>query len=253
MLVATLTVVASTLFCAFALTALWIARVLPEHAGTQRHAWRITAFVFLVYAASHLTQAVSAAMALRQGPGSPVYETYVRWFPMANHSRTLLVWSLYLCLGMLAWKGASAWRTLRYAYVPLALGMMVLGGMIGWWEGPFDPVRHLSNTSLLDVVGFLVATSVLFVTMLRGTIDRALWFAIFLYASSSVVSSLFIAALAWINVADAWTPRPWVMEVSRVSFAVAIVAMAVWRLRLARRRIPLPGLLGAERVRQMLA
>lgn len=252
MLVLSLVIIGSLLHCAFAVLATLVARRLPVHAGSQRHAWQMVAFVYVLFAASHLSQMVFATSAFVAGPRSGVFQAYMVYLPISNHSRTLVVWGLYLLLAVLALRGAESWRVLRRVYVPVAVGMLVLGGVIGGVEGTFNLVRHLTNTSVMDAVGFLGATTVLFLTMLRGTIDRALWFAIFLYASSSVMSSLFIAALTSMGT-GAWTPPPWVLEASRIAFSSAMVGMAVWRLRLARRGVSLPGLLGPERHRPVMA
>lgn len=252
MLVLALLVVGSILHSAFAVLALLVGRRLTPEAGSRRRAWQMVAFVYLLFAICHATQILFAITAFVLGPESSVFRAYLWWAPIGNHSRTLLVWSLYVSLGVLAFRGEAGWPMLRRLYPALAVGMLVLGGMIGRGEGAFNLVKHLTNTSLMDAVGFLGLATLLFVSMLRDTVDRALWFALLAYGCHSVVSSLFIAALAALGT-GAWTPAPWAMEASRIAFSSAMVGMAVWRLRLARRGVSLPGLLGPERHRPVLA
>jgi hypothetical protein len=252
MLILALSYTDSVLHLVFAVVALMVGRRLPPHAGSQRHAWQMTGLVFLIFSVVDISQLAFGTTVFVLGAEHPLYAAYLRWAPVANHSRTLVVWSLYISLALLAFRGADSWPRLRRVYPVLALAMLFAGGMIGWIEGPFDAARHLSNTSLMDAGGFIVLTSLLVVLMLRDTIDRALWLALVCYGSSSVMSSLFLAALAWVN-SDAWTPPGWIMEVSRVTFTTAMVAMAVWRLRLANRGTPMAGLLGVDRPRPVLA
>lgn len=242
----------SVLHLVFALLAIQVGRRLPVHAGTKRHAWQMTGLVFAIFSAVVVPQVAFGTTVFFLGAEHPLYTTYLRVAPIANHSRTLVVWGLYLSLGILAFRGERAWPWLRRAYPALAMGMLLTGAFIGWLEGPFDPARHLSNTSLMDAVGFIGLASLLFVLMLRDTVDRALWTALVCYGTASVVSALFLAAIAWVN-ADTWVPRTWVLEVTRVMFNLGMVSMAVWRLRLARRGVPLGGLLGNDRPRAVLA
>lgn len=247
-----LSILDSLLHLTFAVLALVVARRLPEHLGSPRHAWQMLGFVFLLYSLADVSQMLFGTLAFAGGPESAVWPAYMRWMPILNHSRTVVMWGLYVLLAVLAAGGARTWPLLRHRYVPFAVAMLALGGLLGALEGPFDAARHLSNTSLMDALAFIVLAALLFVLMLRDTVDRALWVALVCYGASSVMSSLFLAAIAWIN-AHAWTPPPWIMEVSRVTFTTAMVAMAAWRLRLANRGIPLAGLLGTNRPRPVLA
>lgn len=241
----------SLLQVAFALLAVQVGRRLPAHAGRQRDAWRMTGLTFVLFSLVAIPQLAFGTAAFVLGPEHPLYATYLWWAPVANHSRTLLVWSLYVSLAVLAFRSDAPSPWLRRAYPVLVVGMLVAGGLIGILEGSFDAARHLSNTSLMDAAAFVALASLLFLLMLRDTIDRALWAALVCYGASAVVSSLFLAAIAWIN-ADAWTPSPTFMEASRVIFTTGMVSMAVWRLRLAARGVPLPGLLGTNRPLQLL-
>lgn len=235
----------SLLQVAFAVLAVQVGRRLPVHAGRQRDAWRMTGLTFALFSLVVIPQLAVGTAAFVLGPEHPVYAAYLRWAPAANHSRTLVVWSLYVSLAVLALRSDTPpW--MRRAYPVLVGSMLVAGGVIGSLEGPFDIVRHLSNTSLMDAAAFVALASLLFLLMLRDTIDRALWVALGCYGTSAVVSSLFLAAIAWIN-AGVWTPSPIMMEASRLVFSTGMVSMAAWRLRLADRGVPLPGLLGTPR------
>jgi hypothetical protein len=246
MLILVLSCADSVLHFVFAVVALMVARRLPAHVGRQRLAWRMTGLVFLLFSLVDMSQLAFGTTVFVLGPEHPLYATYLRWAPIANHSRTLVVWSLYITLWTLTLGTERVWPWLRRLSPVLAVAMLCVGGLIGWKEGSFDAARHLSNTSLMDAVAFLVLTSLLFVMMLRDTVDRALWMVLLCYGTSSVMSSLFLAAKAWVNTA-AWTPPAFLLEVSRLLFTSAMVALAVWRLRLANRGKPQPGLLGTNR------
>lgn len=242
----------SLLHLAFAVLAVLIAHRLRGDGGTRAVAWRLTAWVFALYALDDVSQLAFATVAYVLGPESPIFTAYLWWAPIANHSRTFVVWSLYLGLAGLALSRPSARPHLVRGFPIVVLAMLVGGGMIGWSEGSFDAARHLSATAVLDTVGFVGLSGVLFLTMIRGTIDRALWFALVAYGSASVISSLFLAAMAWAGVAGAWTPPVYAMELVRLTFGSAMVALASWRLRLAWQGLPLAGLLGEEPRRPVL-
>jgi len=243
----------SLLHLTVAILALLVGRRLPAHVGAQRDAWRMFAVIFLLYSVMDVSQMAFGTLTFVLGPESALWPAYMRWMPMGNHSRTLVMWSLYAVLAGLVVGGARTHLVLRRGYLPFAVVMLLAGGALGFLEGPFDAARHLSNTSLMDAVGFVALAGLLFTAMFNETVDRALWFALLAYGCHSVVSSLFLAAIAWVNTSGAWTPPQWVMEVIRVTFTTAMVSMAAWRLRLARRGKPLPGLLGTTRPRPVLA
>jgi hypothetical protein len=242
-----LTCIDALLHLAVAVAALLVVRRLPPRGGVQRHSWQAMAFIFMVYSVTDVVQVTFGSITYAAGPESAVWPVYMRWMPIFNHSRTLVMWSLYGVLAVLAAGGERAWPVLRYAYAPFALGMFACGALLGYAEGSFDMVKHLSYISMMDAGGFMALATLLFVTMLRDSVDRALWFALLAYGCHSVVSSLFLAALTWSSTKGVWTPPMAMMEMIRVIFTSAMLAMVVWRLRLARRGVSLPGLLGTTR------
>lgn len=252
MLVLSLGFAGSLLDLVFAILAVRIGLRTSIQPPVNRWAWLTTGLIFLLYAVDDLTQLSFGTLAFLQGPEAASYSAYMRWAPIANHSRTFLVWSIYILLTVLAFTRPSR-RVLRYGFPGIAAGMLLIGVWLGWSEGSFEAARHLSATSLMDAVGFVALTVMLFLTMVRETVDRALWFSLVCYGFASMVSSLFLAAMAWFNVEDTWTPSPLWMEGIRLGFAVIMVGLGLWRLRRARENRHVPGVLGSMRDRPVLA
>lgn len=225
----------------FCLLALLIAR---RMAGDPRHrgAWLITGVVLGVYSLNNLVQVTFATVAYLVGPEHRLYEMYMGFAPVGNHSRTLLVFVLYGALVWLALRGpltAVRWGVVLGA----ALLAMLAGALLGWSEGPLDIARHFPATAMLDIIGFVALGTVLLLLMVRDTVDRFLWFSLATYGFTSIIGVLYLSAMAWFYTPGSWTPPNWQIQLWRAVLALVMVGLAARRLRLARRGKPVRGLL----------
>jgi hypothetical protein len=229
-----LQLVVALLRLAFGILALLIARKVPNGSVAERAAWFVTGVVFTLQGISVAAQASFGAFAFIAGPGSTVYAEYLRWAPAANHSRGLLTYALYGSLFIVLLRGAAAirWKT---AFLSGVAVVALFGGAIGFAEGTLIPARHLSNIALSEALTFVVAAALLFAALFRPLLDRWLWGALAVYGFSGIINSLYIAAMAWADVPEAWIPSALHLQAARVLLAAIIVGMAAWRLRLAMR------------------
>lgn len=233
--------VCTVLLGTFTVLALLTARRLRSAPGDSPAAWMLVGCVFAFYVVDKAIQEVFGISAYFAGPQAPVWSFYLRLAPIADHSRTFLMFALYAGLAALPFRhrlGGHA-RTLAIAAVALTL---VGGALFGWTEGPFAPLRHLSRTAAIDVVGFIVLGATLLLLMVRSDVDRMLWFSIAVYGFTSVLGVLFLSALAWSGIAP-WTPSPWSMQAMRCLFAALMAGLAWSRYR---------SILHGQRVQPML-
>ena len=241
MLVLILQNLVSAALLAFAVFALGVAR--RTRRGVGKDGWLVTGVVFAVYTVDKIAQGVLGALAFAAGPGAPVYDLYLRLAPMADHSRTFLVFAFYGSLAALPFR-----NRLGRAAVPLfaaaIVGSLVLGAAFGWWEGTFNEQRHYTTTALIDTGGFIILASVLFFLMLRDAIDRHLWFVVATYGFTSITGVLYLMAFSWLRIPGAFTPPLWHLQVLRLIFALVMVGLAARRLQMARNGLAVAGLLG---------
>lgn len=212
-------------------------------AGSAQHdAWLVTGVVFTVYAANKLIQSVWGTAAFATGPGSPVYERYLEAATVFNHSRTLLLFVLYVMLAWVAIRGElrSIGRSVLAVLVVVAV---IAGGAYGVFEGRLDAGRHYTATAVVDTAGFMILASVLILLLVRDSADRLLWFALATQGIFSIVGVLFLTAGAWADTPGIWSPPFWILELFRLVLAAGMASFAFARYRAAVRGKLVRGLL----------
>lgn len=226
----------------FGLTAFAVALSPLSPVDTRQKAWLVTSVGFTISGLILVVQSSAAAWAYFSGPGTPVYSEFLRWSPAANHSRTLLSISLALFLVSL-----PALRRFESRFWVLMLTVFfvatISGGLIGVWEGPWTEGRHHSVYSVLTTAEVVVLLGVLFTALWSDTMDRLLWLCFVIYAIAMALNVVFVSALAWIGVFGAWSPSPALTRVHPLIAYTAMLILALRRLSLARRDIPVPALL----------
>jgi hypothetical protein len=205
----------------------WIVSRRP-HARSESHAlaWRLSGVALLmngIHVTIHGTLAVWAYLA---GAGSPVYERYLEWMPVGGYSRTVLMLVFALLLTVLVTVPVRVGRqVVRFAPVALLTGLLI-GGVLGRWEGRFLELQHYSRVSVLDASELLLVLIALFAALLMDGMSRDLWFALGVYAFNLSLTVIWTAALAATRIG--WAPSPWQMAGYRCVLMGAAVLLA-WR------------------------
>lgn len=215
--------------------ALAVARRGEPHAPAAA-AWRLTGVSFLSDAALKTCQNVWGNWAFFAGSGTDVYTAYVRWMPVANHSRSVM---LLASAGLLvAWARGSRLeaRHWRVAYATLLAGV-VAGAALGWAEGGYDLALHHSVVSLISLATLLLLAAALLLALSRASFDRVLWSALALYALHEALNVVWFSAYAWLDVEGVWAPSPWHVMAVRVAAFALLCAIAGHGLLLARRGV----------------
>ncbi|SOD03921.1 hypothetical protein SAMN05216486_1203 [bacterium JGI 053] len=240
-----LQVAVAALTLGFGLLAL---RVAPgPGTSTRTGAWYLAGITFTLDGLLGTVHASAGAAAMAiAGRGTPFYLEYLRWTPLGDDARTLLV--LGFAVGLV-------WLVLLERPVPArrvvlgsAAGLVVAGAMVGLAEGPLEQGGvHFSVLSLLGAVMGLLMFVALYRGMLRGTVDWLLWTALALYAAHQALSSNFQTALAWAGYTGGWSPPVLGIMWSAMVVACVMLACSMRRLAIARAGGDPPGLL--ERLR----
>jgi hypothetical protein len=230
----------------------WTARGVAarEHGNAfHRAGWQVTGVAFLVFGIDSAIGNVFQELALAGGAGSAAWTRNLRWGPVLNHSRTLLMMGVTVALMLLALRRENPGRAyLRLSSALLGVGL-VLGALLGVLEGPFTASGHVFDVVVLDEAELLLLMAMLFALLRSNRADRMLWALYSAYACSVALGIFWLSLLtreSW------WHPPVWTTYAVRDVFYVLMAASAVWRLRSARRGREVQGMLGPPTLRSAL-
>ncbi|CAA9298889.1 MAG: hypothetical protein AVDCRST_MAG68-234 [uncultured Gemmatimonadetes bacterium] len=209
-------------------------------------AWLLAGTTFLLHAASQLAQYAWGGLALAGGAGSAAMESYLRWSPTFNHTRTFVLLALFIALMALAGMRAPPGRGFQRAYGVALLAAMTLGVIVAADEGKLVESRHYLRVAGWDTVELIVVLSALFATLVTDKVDRYLWGALAANAFAVTLSIIWFVALSRVTDPLAWSPPAWQIAGYRVAVFVVMVALAARRLWLVRRGRVAEGLLGSR-------
>lgn len=225
-------------FLVFGLASLGVGEKIWHTRRESACAWWLTGAAFTLHALSKGSQNLFGILALRRGAASSTMEDYLVWNPIFNHSRTFHLLAFLGVLAFLLWRPGPFERSfLKWGTLIMAGGILA-GGVLGWAEGEFTELFHYAAVARWDIVELLLLLGVLFGGMTTGKFDRLLWFALCVYAFSLALNVLWFAALSRIQMPGEWAPRPWAVHLYRLILTVAFAAIALQRLKLARRGRP---------------
>lgn len=229
----------------FAAAALRVARGPAPLDAAYRYGWRLAGAAFAVHAASQAVQYAWGGAAMWGGRAG-VMEAYLRWAPAMNHSRTFLILAFVGALVLSAFRPVPEGGRLSWGYLGCLAAAFAAGGLVGHAEGSLIGGRHYLRVAGWDTVILVVMLAALFASLLRDRLDRFLWSALTTYASSVAISVIWFAALTQIDDPNVWSPAPWQIALYRAVFSLVMLLLAVRCLALARRGLPIRGLLGSR-------
>ncbi len=230
------------------LTVLWgflavqVWRRIPTAPELHRASWALTGWVFTILGISTTIQlGIGAPWAYFSGEGSTVYELYLRLSPIGNHSRGFLVIAYGVMLAGLPW----IWRVARHRFFAVVLlascAAMTVGALVGWVEGPLVQVIHWTATAIFDSVELMLLLLALFVAVVWNTTDRLLWVALAIFAVHEMLDVAWYSALAWSDVAGAWSPKPRYIHMYASLAYLLMIIVSVRRMRLADKEVEVGG------------
>lgn len=214
----------------------------PRH----RRAWRLYAATALASGITIVAQNTFGGAALLAGAGSPTWETYLAWGPGMNYGRGLF-WYVFAVLLLVHGhpRGQEA-RVLRQTNVWLLLGAAFALGLVGGFvEGPYT-TRHEGHYAILNHGLLVLMMAGLAAAVASDGMDRLLALTV---AANIAVIPLFSTWLWWRahGVGGASYPSSLNIQTYYAVFWLASLAIAARRLWLARRGVPVPGLVASLR------
>lgn len=246
MLTLLLQILSALLTCLFGWVALAITR--HDHILTpdRRAGWLLTGIGFSLLGASAVLQDVGAVAAFASGSQTAVYDAYVRVAPALNHSRTALAIALGAGLTVLAWSGSlpsrRGWRWTTGALV----AAMVLGGAIGFLEGPYVIGRHATVSTVLLTVELIAFALALLASASRGTFDIFLFASLMFYALMGALNVSLMTGMAWRAALPGGGPPPWLLQLQNVLFLCVMLGVATVRLVLLEKGLRVREVFGRE-------
>lgn len=227
----------------FAYLALRVAREGKADQELVRASWLVTGLAFTFTGASSTLQDVAGVWAFVSGPGTEVYDQYLRWSPIGNHSRNFLVVVYGLALLAVSQVRGALPRSFPRLAAGALLAGAVLGGVLGWLEGPVVSGRHWSASAVFSLFWVVALFAALLGALWMNSMDRLHWICVAVYALHGVFDVFFYSALSWIRIAGAWAPRPAQIQFYNVLAYLVMIGITLHRSALARRGKRVPGLL----------
>lgn len=209
----------------------------------HRAAWLLAGTAFVMHGVDKAIQEVMGGWAFAAGPGTPAWSRYIAASPAFNHSRTLLLLAFCLLLAHFSVRRVEFSARHHRAWVAILLVAAAGGAVIGIAEPRLTALTHFTAVAQWDVIELVVLLVTLFMALLGGRVDRVLWFLLAVYAVSLAFNVLWFAAFSRADVAGAWVPRPWVLQAFRTVLYTGMAALALYRLREARRGRPVRALI----------
>lgn len=219
--------------------------VVARHRGmprVHRLAWTLTGVAFTVTGAHAVAQASFAAVAFTAGPGSPAWNTYLRWMPAGNDGRAFAVMGFGVALLYFVARGAAREPRPPWSYAAALVACLLAGSWVGLAEGPFTPAMHFPVLTVIDAVALITLLAALWLAAVHDTVDFLLWVALACYAAQEAVSVDLHYLASWLGTAGAlhlWPGMP--HAIGTATFAV-MIGCALRRLLLARRGAQVPAL-----------
>lgn len=230
---------------AFGCTALFVARRRNHFSEAQRAAWLLVGLGFTLGGVSSVLQNIGAVWAYMEGPDSAAWAMFLRWAPGGNYGRTLLrvgMACMLVAIPFVRPRFTSRWWA---AIVTVYLGVILLGGIAGWAEGPLQRGIHYPNMATLETVEVVTLLSAAFVGLMWHSMDRLLWVAVLIYTFRQVLNVLSWSSLAWLDVPGAWAIPTYYIHLYGV-VGYGLMLLCAWRrLYWAKRDVRVPGLLEA--------
>lgn len=210
-------------------------------------AWTLTGIAFVPYALCMTLQHGFGTWAMVAGNDSAVMARYMEWSPALNHSRTFLLVAFF---ALLTWftvrRTAPTPRT--WAGVAAGLGAgFAFGVWMGLHEGALVVATHFTRVAIWDALELAVVLATLFLGLVTNRVDRYLWALLAVFGAVVAFNILFYAALSLMGDPRVWSPPPAMMGFYRLALVLVMLAVAMRRLSLARRGVPVAGLLGGPR------
>jgi hypothetical protein len=212
--------------------ALAVVRGAHRAPGSREAGWWIVGLAFVIAGSNAVVQTSLAVWAFASGPGSAVYETYVRWAPASNTARASVMLGLGIILLLFR---EYSWSGRRYVLFYLVLMLVAGGALFGMTKIGFSS-QYYSFVAGISTVEMLIFLAVLLRTLVAQSVDRLLWIMLAIYAMREAWNVIWLSALAWKYIpGNGWHPNPAYIKFYVAVTYIMMIAVVVQRIRLNRR------------------
>jgi hypothetical protein len=225
---------------ALAVVALMIARTAQSSPPARTAAWGVVGVGFLVIGLNGLVHNAFATWAFSAGPNTGVYDAFLRWSGAGNFSRSLWVVGVFSLLAIQGWTGRQLASLRLWGAMLVASTLAAALIHIQFGTSEVGQYTVLAVFETVEMVIALLATGVL---IFRDAADRLLVGLLCVFGLRQALSGLWTAAFTWLEQSNAWCPSCGSLKIMGLILYSAMIALAVYRLILARRGVYVPALI----------
>lgn len=192
--------------------------------------WLVTGGCFMFIGVFGGVQTLAATAALRAGPGSPLYRTYIEWSPAGNIGRGAGVAAYGLMLAALLAARPERARQVSLGALWVIGGTIVAGTTAAALYGTIDQHTHLTALAVLATAAVLALLLALLLGVMNDGMDLLLWLAVAAHAIKEALVVSLMAVLAW----ESGRAMEAVLIFYWINVAVAVVTSLLAQVRLRR-------------------
>lgn len=231
-MIATLQTVNTTLTLLFGILAMLTWRRLGAGRwGKLEAGWLLTGACFVFVGVFGGVHTLVATAALRAGPGSPLYRTFLEWSPAGNIGREVGIAAYGLMLTALLAARPERVRPVSIGALWVIGGSIVGGTTAAALHGTIDNHTQMTAMAVLATAAVLALLLALLLGVMNDGMDLLLWVAV---AAHTVKETLVVSLMAIM----AWSERGRAMEAALmfywINVGVGIVASVLAQVRLRR-------------------
>jgi hypothetical protein len=193
--------------------------------------WLVTGACFVFVGVLGGVQTLVATAALRAGPGSPLYRTYLEWSPAGNIGREAGMAAYGLMLAVLLAVRSERVHQVSRGAVWVIGGTVVGGTTAAALYGTIDFHTQMTAVAVLSTAAVLALLLALLLGVMNDGMDLLLWLAVAAHAVKETLVVSLMATLAWLEsarVMDAALIFYW------INVVVAVIASLLAQIRLRR-------------------
>ncbi|HEY0038554.1 MAG TPA: hypothetical protein VGB66_17785 [Longimicrobium sp.] len=193
--------------------------------------WLVTGACFVFVGVFGGVQTLAATAALRAGPGSPLYRTYLEWSPAGNIGRGVGIAAYGVMLAALLSARPERVRQVSLGALWVIGGSIVAGTTAAALYGTIDTHTQMTAMAVLATAAVLLLLLALLLGVMNDGMDLLLWMAV---AAHTIKETLVVSLMAIL----AWSERGRAMEAALmfywINVGVGIVVSLLAQVRLRR-------------------
>jgi len=199
--------------------------------GKLEAGWLLTAACFVSVGVFGGVHTLVATAALRAGPGSPLYRTFLEWSPAGNIGREVGVAVYGVMLTVLLAARPERVRQVSIAAPWVIGGSIVAGTAAAALYGAIDTRTQMTAMAVLATAAVLSLLLALLLGVMNDGMDLLLWLAVVAHTLKEALVVSLMAIIAW---ADPGRAMEAALMFYWINVGVGVVASLLAQVRLRR-------------------